>query len=314
MYKYLFGPVPSRRLGMSLGVDLVPRKICSLDCVYCEVGATTKLTTERMEYVPYEKVINEITEYLSKNPTPDFITFSGYGEPLLNSRVGDVLNFIKQNYSELQVAILTNGTLLSDKHVRHEILSADVVLPSIDAATEKAFKKLNRPTTSLDVKSHIQGLVDFRKEFKGKIWLEIFILPGYNDDDAEIAGLKKAIAEINPDQVQINTLDRPGTIEELVPASHEKLEEIKQKMGFKNTQIIAASPSRKENKAYREDIENAILDTIARRPCTVEDLRNILGLNTNEINKYLDVLDADGKIKMQHGERGAFYSTVDSEQ
>ncbi len=307
MFQYIFGPVPSRRLGMSLGVDLVPRKVCSLDCVYCEVGLTTKLTTERMEYVPYEKVVKEISEYMDNNPEPDFITFSGYGEPLLNSRIGDVLKFIKEKYPRLKVAILTNGTLLSDKNIRAEIMQADVVLPSIDAATDKVFKKLNRPEKHLKVEKHIQGLINFRNEFDGEMWLEIFILPGYNDHNEEICELKKAIQEIQPTMVQLNTLDRPGAIEGLHPATKEQLEDVKNKLDFENTVIVASTHTRKDIKAYRDDKESAILETISRRPCTIQDLRNIMGLHINEINKYLDVLEEEGKVTTDFGERGIFY-------
>jgi len=186
MYKYLFGPVPSRRLGMSLGVDLVPKKVCSLNCVYCEVGRTTTLTIERKEYIKYDKIIEELTNYFNNNPEPDYITFSGYGEPTLNIRIGDIIQFIKQNKPGIPIAILTNGTLLYDKKVRKELMDADVVLPSLDAATEKGFLKINRPPKTLTLEKYIQGLITFRKEYKGKIWLEIFILPNYNDSEKEL--------------------------------------------------------------------------------------------------------------------------------
>lgn len=309
MFRYIFGPVPSRRLGMSLGVDLVPKKVCSLNCVYCEVGTTTKLTTRRMEYVPYEKVIKELEEYMEHNIDPDFITLSGYGEPMLNSRAGDVINFIKQNYPYLKVAVLTNGTLLYDKNVRAELMNADVILPSLDAATEKAFKKINRPYQSLKVEDHIEGLINLRKEFNGEMWLELFILPGYNDSDRDIAALKQAIEVISPNRLQINTLDRPGTIEGIRPALAEELVEIKNKLNFRNTEIVAATPVKEESKAYREDTENAILDTIARRPCTVQDLRALLGIHIQAVNQYLEVLEAKGKITTEIKERGIFYRT-----
>ncbi len=311
MFQYIFGPVPSRRLGMSLGVDLVPRKVCSLNCLYCEVGATTKLTTKRMEYVPFDKVIKEMTEYLEHSAVmPDYITLSGYGEPLLNSRAGDVINFIKDNYAHLKVAVLTNGTLLSDKKVRSELLNADVVLPSFDAASDNAFTQLNRPQKNLNMEDHINGLIQFRKEFKGKMWLEAFILPGYNDNENDIEALKIAIAAINPDRLQINTLDRPGTIEGIRPASYNELQAIKNKLAFHNTDIIAATPVKQENKTYRKDTENAILDTIARRPCTIQDLRALLGLHLQEIHKYLEVLENKEKITTEFGERGMFYRLV----
>ena len=307
MYKYLFGPVPSRRLGMSLGVDLVPHKVCSLNCIYCECGATTKLTTERAEYVPYNEVIQELGRFLGNKPALDYITFSGSGEPTLNSRIGDILRFIKQNYPDIPVAVLTNGTLLNNKQVREEILDADLVLPSLDVASDLSFRKINRPFHSLNIEDYINGLIEFRKEYKGEIWLEVLIIPGYNNGKQDLELLKEAFIKIQPDSIQLNTLDRPGVIPGLKAADKEELEQIVDFWGLDNIEIIAAAPSRKEVKSFRDDIESAILETIFRRPCTVDDLVKILGLHINEINKYLDVLEADKKIKTIQQERGVFY-------
>lgn len=307
MYKYLFGPVPSRRLGMSLGVDLVPKKVCSLDCVYCEVGTTTKLTTERREYIPYDKVVSELEHYFANNPNPDYITFSGSGEPTLNSRIGDVLQFIKRKKPNIPIAVLTNGTLLYDKQVRDEIKGANVVLPSLDAATETTFRKINCPEKSLTAEKYICGLIDFRKEFSGQIWLEVFIIPGYNDNTNDLKALKKAFQEIKPDQIQLNTLDRPGTVEDIHAANHRDLNKIVNYWKLDHVEIIAAAPERKNIQSYRKDAESAILGTITRRPCTVDDLVKILGLHTNEINKYLDVLEAEGRIEPIRQDRGVFY-------
>jgi len=307
MYKYLFGPVPSRRLGMSLGVDLIPKKVCSLDCVYCEVGKTTKLSLERKEYIKSEKVKEELLHYFENNPNPDYITFSGYGEPMLNIKIGEILDFIKRTKPEIPVAVLTNGTLLYNEDVRKSLMQADVVLPSLDAATEDVFIKINRPAKDLTINMHLDGLVKFSKEFKGKIWLEIFILPGYNDIETELTKLKELIIRINPDSVQLNTLDRPGTVENIRGASLAELKQIVDFWQLDNVIIVAASPTRKNIKSYRTDTENVILETIARRPCTVNDLSEILGKHVNEINKYLDVLEADNKIKSVRLERGIFY-------
>ncbi len=306
-FKHLFGPVPSRRLGMSLGVDLGPRKVCSLDCVYCEVGKTIKLTLDRKEYVPFEKIRRELMSYFESNPDPDYITFSGSGEPTLNSKIGEVLKLIKKEKPKIPVALLTNGTLLSDPEVRNAVMNADVVLPSLDAATQEAFVRINRPAPDLDIENYIRGLVDFRKEYKGKIWLEIFILPGYNDSEDELKKLKEAILKIKPDSVQLNTLDRPGTVPDLTKATTAQLKAIRDSWGLDNVEIIAAAPERKNLQSFREDTETAILETISRRPCTADDLTKILGLHINEINKYLDVLEAENKIDSIRLERGIFY-------
>ena len=307
MYKYLFGPVPSRRLGMSLGVDLVPKKVCSLNCVYCEVGKTTRLTEERKEYIPLKKIKEELKHYFENNPEPDYITFSGSGEPTLNSKIGELLHFIKALKPHIPTAVLTNGTLFYSPKLRKEVLNADVVLPSLDAGTEGVFQKINRPAESLDLEKCIQGLVDFREEFSGKIWLEVLILPGYNDSDEEIAALKKAILRIKPDSVQLNTLDRPGTESNLRAATTIELKSITDAWGLKNVEIIAKAAQRKDIQSYRNDIESTIEETIARRPCTAEDLSQILGMHINEINKYLDVLENDNKINSVRQERGLFY-------
>lgn len=312
MYKYLFGPVPSRRLGMSLGVDLVPKKVCSLDCVYCEVGRTTLLTTERKEYVLYSKVIEELEHYFVNNPDPDYITFSGSGEPTLNLRIGDVILYLKKKKANIPIAVLTNGTLLYDSKVREELMQADLVLPSVDAVSDKAFGKLNRPAGDLTASKYIEGLVEFGRVFKGKIWLEVFILPEYNDDREELERLKETILKINPTSIQLNTLDRPGTVPDLHKAPLSQLKKIKDDWGLDNVEIIAAAPVRKNIKSYRGDTESAILETISRRPCTLQDLATLLGLHINEVNKYLDVLDAEGKIESNRQDRGVFYMIKES--
>lgn len=312
MYKYLFGPVPSRRLGMSLGVDLVPKKVCSLDCVYCEVGKTSLLSTERKEYVPYQKVKDELDNYFSNNPDPDYITFSGSGEPTLNSRIGDVIKYLKEIKPAIPIAVLTNGTLLSNKQLRSELMDADLVLPSVDAVSDEVFKKINRPAAKLDANTYINGLIDFSREFKGKIWLEVFILPGYNDSKEELLKIKETILKIKPTSVQLNTLDRPGTVADLVKAPLKQLEKIKEEWGMDNVEIIAAAPVRKNIKSYRSDTESAILETIDRRPCTLQDLAEILGLHLSEINKYLDVLEAEGRIESTRQDRGLFYRIKES--
>ncbi len=313
MYKYLFGPVPSRRLGMSLGVDLVPRKVCSLDCVYCEVGKTTKLTTERQEYIPLEKIRQELLHYFENQPDPDYITFSGSGEPMLNKSIGEVLHFIKKHKPHIPVALLTNGTLLTSKELRAEILDVDLLLPSLDAATESVFKKINRPAGELDFNAYIEGLIALSREFTGRIWLEVSILPGYNTEKDELDQLKKIILQIDPEQVQLNSLDRPGTLTDLRGATRTELQEIVDYWKMDNVHIISAAPERKNIQSYRSDIENTILETIVRRPCTLSDLAKILGMHVNEINKYLDVMESEKKIVRVQQDRGIFYQAAEND-
>lgn len=306
-YRHLFGPVPSRRLGISLGVDLVPHKTCTLNCIYCECGESTHLTIKRREYVSVVAVKEELKHYVKHHPRPDVITFSGAGEPTLNSKIGDVLQFIKNYIADIPVAVLTNGTLFYQKQVREDIKDATVVIPSLDAATENIFRAVNRPSPYLHVNTIIDGFIRFRKEYHGKIWLEIFIVPGINDTEQELTALKNAIKKIEPDQIQLNTLDRPGTVSTVRAATRRELENVINFLKMENISIITDVPERKKLLAYRKDTASAILGTIARRPCTLKDLSEILGLPINEVNKYLDVLEADHKIKVVKQKRGFFY-------
>ena len=191
------------------------------------------------------------------------------------------------------------------------MLDADVILLSLDAATQSIFEKINRPASGLTIDRYIQGIVDFKTSFKGKLWLEVFILPGYNDSKEELVELKKAIQRINPDSVQLNTLDRPGTVQKLRGATRKELQSVVDFWNLDNVEIISKSPERKNIQSYRTDFETAIFETIQRRPCTIDDLIQILGMHVNEINKYLDVLDAEGKIEVVEGERGYFYQVKD---
>ena len=309
MYKYLFGPVPSRRLGMSLGVDLVTHKICSLDCIYCECGRTTQLTVERKAYVPHDAVICELEDYFRRNPDPDYITFSGSGEPTLSVHIGDVIAWIRKEKPAVRIAVLTNGTLLSHKAVREALLPADLVMPSLDAALPASFRKINRPCAGIDLKRYIDGLAEFREVYTGQMALEILILPGINDSVEDLTALKRACDAISPDVVQLNTLDRPGTLSDISPATPERLLEIQNFLGKERVEIIAAAARRKETKAYRTDMASAIVETIHRRPCTPEDLAAILGTHINEINKYLSTLEEEGTIESTRRERGVFYQT-----
>ncbi|MCK5312942.1 MAG: radical SAM protein [Desulfobacteraceae bacterium] len=310
MYKYLFGPVPSRRLGMSLGVDLVTHKICSLDCVYCECGQTTDLTCERKEYVPVKDVLQELDHYFENNQNPDYITFSGSGEPTLNTGIGKVIDFIKNRKNNVSIALLTNGTLFFEKDVRSDVINSDLIIPSLDAASANTFRRINRPCPELDIEKYIQGLIDLRDEFKGKIWLEVLIIPGFNDSSEDIELLKKSIKRIRPDKIQLNTLDRPGTITDITAIAKERLEKIAELFEFDNVEIIAAFKDQKRDIVFRKDIKEAIIETIGRRPCTLEDLSSILGKHVNEINKYLSKLEKEGKIKVIFQKRGSFYAKV----
>ena len=306
-YQYLFGPVPSRRLGVSLGIDLVPHKTCSYNCIYCECGKTTDLTTERTEYYPTDAIIREIDDYLSTHPHLDFITFSGSGEPTLHSGMGKIARHIRENFPEYRMALLTNGSLLTDPAVRAEAADVHVVVPSMDAVSETVFKKINRPCKTITAQDVLSGLVTFRNEFKGEIWLEIFIVPGLNDTDEELSLLRDAIKEMRPDRVQLNALDRPGIYDWITTPTKEEMEHIADVLGFPGIDIVEGLPSRSDIASFSQDVRESILGTIRRRPCTIDDLSRILGLHPNEVRKYIDPLLAEECITEERETRGIFY-------
>ncbi|MDK2916580.1 MAG: hypothetical protein PWR25_1137 [Euryarchaeota archaeon] len=225
-YRHLFGPVLSRRLGVSLGIDLVPQKTCTYNCVYCECGRTTDLTCERREYVPTERVIAELDDFLAKGPDLDYVTFAGSGEPTLHSGIGEIIAFIKDRYPRYRVAVLTGSALLTDPDVRAALMRADLVVPSLDAVSNEVFLRINRPAPGITAERVLKGLIEFVREFSGEVRLEVFIVPGVNDTEEEVRLLKGAVSEISPGRVQVNTLDRPGTDIRVRPAPIGTLERI----------------------------------------------------------------------------------------
>ena len=305
-YRHLFGPVPSRRLGASLGVDLVPHKVCSMDCVYCECGATTRLTLERAEYVPTAEVLAEIDDCLAAIPRPDYVTFSGSGEPTLHSGLGTVVRHLKDRWN-VPVALLTNASTLSRPDVREEIRPVDLVVPSLDAARPDSFQRINRPHPDLRCADIVAALEQFRSEYNGKIWLEIFVVEGINTDAAEVEALRLAVARIRPDKVQLNALDRPGTEAWVRKPAAAVLESLAAALGHPDVELVTRFRTRADAGAFRADLAEAILEMVARRPCTLEDLSASFGLRPSEARKYLDILEAEGQVRPELGGRGVFF-------
>jgi len=292
---HIFGPVPSRRLGISLGIDLIPLKTCTYNCVYCEVGRTTNLTLKREEYVSVNVIKQELLKYkqLHKDAPLDYITLSGSGEPTLNVKIDSIISVIKEIFPEVPVAVLTNGSLLYISEVRKALHNAEIVLPSLDAATVKTFKKINQPYPELDIKEIIKGIKKFSGEFMGEVWLEILFVKGINDNWDEITELKKAVDYINPDRVQLNTVARPPAFSSAMPVDEKFLKEVKKYFGNKS-EIVAGFKSKK---GFSKDIEEAILKALSIRPMTLEQLEESVELHRDEILKYLGIFEAKGRIK-----------------
>jgi wyosine [tRNA(Phe)-imidazoG37] synthetase (radical SAM superfamily) len=304
---HIFGPVSSRRLGRSLGIDLVPLKTCTYDCVYCECGETTRLSTKREIFFPVQEVYAELTDFLSTSPPLDFITFSGSGEPTLSLSIGEVIRFLKSNYPAYRVAVLTNGSLLSDPEVRRDLLPADVVLPTLSTVVNQTFLKIHRPESGISLEKILTGFVQFRKEYSGEIWLEVFIIPGINTSREELEGLRKIIRDINPDRVQLNTLDRPGTEEWVLPATREDLNRIQTMLDFATTEKVEPYHYRAVSASSPENPTRQIYDLLKRRPCTADDIVSATGLHIMEVSKILRELVATHDLQVKKEERGFFY-------
>lgn len=307
-YSHLFGPVLSRRLGRSLGVDLVPHKTCSYDCVYCEVGSTTHRTTTREEYFPPHEIEEELALFLSPTPDLDFITLSGSGEPTLSLSLGRIIRYVKSNFSSYPLAVLTNGSMLWDPAVREELIPADVILPTLSTVEEESFQKIHRPAPGLTIQKVIHGLRDFREVYKGEIWLEVFLIPGINMEREGLAALGATIRDIRPERVQLNTLDRPGTEPWVSPATHEELAEAARLMGLPGSEPIKSVVYGGPRPSCVENAAAIIRDILKRRPSTAKDLSEATGLHLHEVGKILREMSSDGKLSTCREERGIFYS------
>jgi wyosine [tRNA(Phe)-imidazoG37] synthetase (radical SAM superfamily) len=296
--RYVYGPVPSRRLGFSLGVDLVPYKICSLDCIYCQIGRTVRKSIVRKMYTQKDDVLGEVKEVLDTNQPIDYITFSGSGEPTLNSDIGELIKGIKA-ITSIPLAVLTNGTLLFREDVQKDLLKADVVLPSLDAASFVMFQKINRPHRALKIDLIIDGLKRFREIYKGRILLEIMLIKGFNDNPQELSKIKEAVSQIRPDEIHLNTVIRPPSEMYAEPLSIEKMTGIKEFFG-KECEVIGEFHAKARKRT--EDIRLYTLETTKRRPLTTIDIANIFGISEGNATMMIERLKTEGVVtERRHG-------------
>ncbi len=302
--QYVFGPVPSRRLGRSLGVDLVPPKTCSFDCIYCQIGRTTNKTIERKEYVPFDIVIKQIRQALKKNVKPDYITLAGSGEPTLYSRMGELIDAI-HSLTDVPVDILTNGSLFWDKQVLEEAIKADLIIPSLDVGDADMLEKINRPACELDFDKIVLGLERLCERCRDKVWLEIFIVKGINDNIEHVGKIAKIAKRLKPAKVQLNTAVRPTAESYAVALQKEQLNQLAE-LFVPKAEIIADFPEAElsEGSSARAD---EIIEMLKRRPCTLDDIAKGLGVVRNEIIKIVEVLTRENKIQTEYKSNKLYY-------
>ncbi len=284
-FRYLFGPVPSRRFGRSLGVDLTPLKTCSFNCVFCQLGRTEKNSCERKEYVPIDLVTGEIELWLGTGETADYITLSGSGEPTLHSGFENVLKLIEK--SKVPSVLLTNGSTLDLPEVRDAASAADIVKVSLSAWDQLSFERINRPHENLKFRKIIDGLKVFREQYNGQLWIEVFLLFGMNSMPEQVKKIAAVLKEIKPDRIHLNTVVRPPAEDFASALSKDRMESF---TGLFNPAAEIISGFSIDCEKNVQANEETIFSMLKRRPCTIEQISEGFGLHINEVSKYLGKL------------------------
>lgn len=309
----VYGPVPSRRLGRSLGVDLVPYKTCSYDCVYCQLGRTNHKTIERRAFVPVRRVLDQLADRLQTAPTPEFITLAGSGEPTLHAELGELIAGIK-DLTRLPVAVLTNGSLLWMPDVRADLAQADLVMPSLDAGDSERFQRLNRPHPDLAFETMVEGLDQFSHEFAGSIRLEVLVVAGINDGAAAMENIAALARRLRHDGVQLGTVTRPPAERDAHAASAGRLDELRQQFFPTSEGVPSERPAAGAGSPFDDQqAAEEIWQLVGRRPCSVAGLALGLGLHRTEVLKLLDGLSRRGVVRAIHRGDEVLYGRADRE-
>jgi wyosine [tRNA(Phe)-imidazoG37] synthetase (radical SAM superfamily) len=305
--KYVFGPVPSRRLGQSLGVDPIPLKTCNWNCVYCQLGRSRPLVNERRDYFPPDEIVAEVAEALHAHGPEgiDWVTFLGSGEPLLHAHLGEMLREVKA-LTPLPMAVLTNGSLLYLSAVRDELKVADAVLPSLDAGTPELYRRINRPHPQLSYERLIEGLVAFGQEYEGDLWLEVMLIRGLNDTEGALQDIATQLTRIRPKEIHVNLPTRPPAEAWLEPADQEgvmraiaileQVAPVRAVESVTGTLELTASAT----------LADAILAVITRHPLHQEELkRRLVRWNAEQVEAALAELEATGRAQVvtRYGKR-----------
>lgn len=309
MPKHVFGPVPSRRLGLSLGIDLLPPKTCSFDCLYCQVGRTTLKLSEPQPLVPVADVLTEAGAILEATPT-DVITLAGSGEPTLHSGIGEVIAGLRR-LSSKPIVLLTNGSLLWREEVVQRVLGADVIMPTLCSVYPDTFARIHRPHPDITLEKVIRGIRALRSVYAGRLALEIVLLAGINDSPREIEALKREIEALSPDGVYLNTVARPPSDPEAKALAREKLEAIRAFLGEKAEMITAkplAAGSGKDASAAE-----ALIEMVKRRPLRVMDVCSSLGLAREAAEALIRGLQVKGRIRPQEQSGEVYYASTEDD-
>ncbi|MGQ9585205.1 MAG: radical SAM protein [Anaerolineae bacterium] len=306
--RLVYGPVPSRRLGQSLGVDPIPFKTCNYNCVYCQLGRTRPLTHERKDYFPRETILGQVREALETHEPGEieYVTFVGQGEPLLCASLGWLVRQVKA-LTEVPVAVITNGSLFSQREIREELLAADLVIPTLDAADQATFRRINRPWPRLRIDEIIEGMVRFRETFAGQLWMEVMLVEGLNDTEAVLFPLRDALARIRPDRVQINLPVRPPAEAWVRIPDEEAVMRAVTILG-EAAEVVAPYEEGEFDLSGAEGLVEAILSIIRRHPMRESHLLETLGRHApGEVQATLQALEGSGQATRRQYRGQAFW-------
>ncbi len=313
--RYIFGPVASGRLGLSLGLDLLGARICSFDCLYCEAGPTEALTVSRKPYVPAHRILAELADWKAAgHDAPDVLTLGGMGEPTLNTDCGEIIAGARKLFPHVPVAVLTNSSLLSDPDVRADLGRADIVLPSMDTLVAAEYARLNRPHAAVDLAGLRQGLLDFRAGYAGSIFLEVLLAAGINDSDENLELLRQYCRELSPSRVDVVTLSRPGAHAGATAVSAATLARFRQVLGATSSASVSSvSPGEGHGPAALaarrpEALAADILASVSRRPQTAAVLAAALGQPLPDVIRALEALLRSGAVRQRREGDAIFYS------
>lgn len=302
----VYGPVTSRRLGLSVGVDMVPFKVCSFDCVYCQIGRTEKTTVARSDFGLLDRIFEDLERKLESGAKPDHITLGGSGEPTMNLEIGKIIRGIKK-ITTIPVAVLTNGSLLWDQNVRDELSAADIVLPSIDAADQETYQKINRAHPDIAFDRFVEGVISFSHSFGGQVWVEIFLIKDINTSDAHLAKLKQLMEKIRPDRVHLNTAVRPPAESFVFAVDQGDLQAMAVKINY-NAEVIAEYKENRGTPVEKKDLpEDTLIDVLLRRPCTTREIAVALNTNEQQVTALADRLVAEGRIRSRTSGSKTYY-------
>jgi len=308
-YRHLFGPVPSRRLGRSLGVDLTPFKTCTLDCIFCQLGRTTHKTIQRAEYAPIWHVEAELDAWMKEGGQADHITLSGSGEPTLHARFGEILQFIRTR-TAIPTVLLSNGTLFFLPEVREAACRADIVKLSLSAWDQRSFEQVNRPQPGLQFECVVEGQRAFREGFHGKLWIEVFLLGGINTVRRDIKAIAALVESIAPDEIHLNTAVRPPAEAFALAVPREQMEALS---GLFHPPAKVIAEFAAGDSAEIEANERTILAMLQRRPCTAAQIAEAFGMHVNEVSKYVGKLLSMGQIHADRTRDGVYYAATASQ-